>query len=187
MANTITVRNWFPGLQNGERERYHSSTSTNLHAENILWRAILSSRSFHLQLPFFSYLNPELGDHRLSTFFVRIAFLCCFIAGMLCCARYSEDDLWYRAQVKSVARQNPLEVRVVYVDYGTTEVVNADRWSASRMPFYSLNFNHLTQIYYSATGKPLNTWNISGMFIVLWPITAKISTRELATKPQTAD
>ena len=46
---------------------------------------------------------------------------------MLCCARYSEDDLWYRAQVKSVQRQNPLEVRVVYVDYGTTEVVNADR------------------------------------------------------------
>ena len=87
----------------------------------------LSSRSFHLRLPFFSYLNPELGDHRLSTFFVRIAFLCCFIAGMLCCARYSEDDLWYRAQVKSVERQNPLEVRVVYVDYGTTEVVNADR------------------------------------------------------------
>ena len=56
-------------------------------------------------------------------FFVHIAF----IAGMLCCARYSEDDLWYRAQVKSVQRQNPLEVRVVYVDYGTTEVVNTDR------------------------------------------------------------
>ena len=38
---------------------------------------------------------------------------------------------------------------------------------------------------YSATGKTMNTWNISRMFIVLWPITAKIRTCELATKPQT--
>ena len=75
---------------------------------------------------------------------------------MLCCARYSEDDLWYRAQVKSVQRQNPLEVRVVYVDYGTTEVVNADRWSASQLP---LSLNHLTQIYREswATANPVNT------------------------------
>ena len=31
----------------------------------------------------------------------------------------------------------------------------------------------------------MNTWNISGMFIALWPITAKIRTRELARKPET--
>lgn len=42
-----------------------------------------------------------------------------------------------------------------------------------------------TRDVYSATGKTVNAWNISGMFIVLWPITAKIRTRELATKPQT--
>jgi len=47
--------------------------------------------------------------------------------GMLCCARYTEDDMWYRAQVQTVERHRPLEVRVVYVDYGTTEVVKADR------------------------------------------------------------
>lgn len=50
-----------------------------------------------------------------------------YFTGMLCCARYTEDDMWYRAQVKTVERQKPLEVRVVYVDYGTTEVVTADR------------------------------------------------------------
>ena len=33
-----------------------------------LLRAFLSSCSFHLCLPFFSYLNPELGDPRISTF-----------------------------------------------------------------------------------------------------------------------
>ena len=53
--------------------------------------------------------------------------MCCYFAGMLCCARYTEDDMWYRAQVKTIERQKPLEVRVVYVDYGTTEVVNSDR------------------------------------------------------------
>lgn len=50
-----------------------------------------------------------------------------FFEGMLCCARYSEDEMWYRAQVKSVTQEKPLEVRVVYVDYGTTEVVTGDR------------------------------------------------------------
>ena len=38
---------------------------------------------------------------------------------------------------------------------------------------------------FSYTLKTVNTWNISGMFIVLWPITAKITTYKLATKPQT--
>ena len=38
---------------------------------------------------------------------------------------------------------------------------------------------------FSYTRKTVNTWNISGMFIVLWPVTAKITTHKLATKPQT--
>ena len=38
--------------------------------------------------------------------------------------------------------------------------------------------------FYRGTGKIVNTWNISRIFIVLWLITAKIRTRELATKPQ---
>lgn len=47
--------------------------------------------------------------------------------GMLCCARYTEDDMWYRAQIQSIEHQRPLEVKVLYVDYGTTEVLKADR------------------------------------------------------------
>lgn len=46
---------------------------------------------------------------------------------MLCCARYTEDDMWYRAQIQSVEHQRPLEVKALYVDYGTTEVLKADR------------------------------------------------------------
>ena len=37
----------------------------------------------------------------------------------------------------------------------------------------------------SATGETMNTWNISGMFIVLRPITEKIRTCEQSTKQQT--
>ena len=39
--------------------------------------------------------------------------------------------------------------------------------------------------FYSATGETVNTWNISGMFIVLQPITEKIRTCEQSTKQQT--
>ncbi|XP_067050162.1 tudor domain-containing protein 1-like isoform X2 [Acropora muricata] len=60
-------------------------------------------------------------------FFKKYTPLTTATAGMLCCARYSEDDTWYRAQVKSVEQEEPLQVRVVYVDYGTTEVVGTER------------------------------------------------------------
>ena len=51
----------------------------------------------------------------------------------------------------------------------------------AHVSFYHFNFFSC----YSATGKTVNAWNISGMVIVLWPITAKISIRKLAMKPQT--
>ena len=46
---------------------------------------------------------------------------------MLCCARYTEDDLWYRAQVTEVVTNDPLQARVLYVDYGTSEVIGLER------------------------------------------------------------
>ena len=48
---------------------------------------------------------------------------------------------------------------------------------------YPVGFIETQMDFYSATGKTVKTWNISGMFIVLWPITVKIKTRELAMKP----
>ena len=46
---------------------------------------------------------------------------------MLCCACYTQDELWYRAQIMTVESTNPLEVRVLYFDYGTSEVIGIDR------------------------------------------------------------
>ena len=180
MGNTITARNWTPGLQNRERERCHSSTSTNLHAENILLKAFLSSRSFHLWLPFFPYLNPELGDHRVSTpimLYCRHVMLRALLWGWLmvpCSGKISgaSKPSWSAGCVR-----------------GLWHYRSGQFWQVKyfTIAFDCLNFNHFTQIYYSATGKPVTTWNMSGMFIVLWPITAKIRTRGLATKPQTTD
>ena len=48
---------------------------------------------------------------------------------------------------------------------------------------YPVGFIKTQMDFYSVTRETTNTWNISGMFIVLWPITAKIKTQELATKP----
>ncbi|XP_028398718.1 tudor domain-containing protein 1-like [Dendronephthya gigantea] len=46
---------------------------------------------------------------------------------MLCCARYTEDDLWYRAQIIRVLSNVQVQARVLYVDYGTSEVIGLDR------------------------------------------------------------
>ena len=49
--------------------------------------------------------------------------------------------MWYRAQVISVLSEDPLEVRVVYVDYGTSEVIQSDRFVPSRSLFCFFNNN----------------------------------------------
>lgn len=43
---------------------------------------------------------------------------------MMCCARYTEDDTWYRAEVVEVIDRY---VGVVFIDYGNTEFVMEDR------------------------------------------------------------
>ena len=48
-------------------------------------------------------------------------------SNMLCCARYTEDDFWYRAQVIEVVNNDPLQARVLYLDYGTSEVIGLER------------------------------------------------------------
>ena len=57
------------------------------------------------------------------------------VVGMACCARYSADDDWYRAKVKSVATKNgdgtgeTVGAEVLFVDYGTSEAVPIDRYN----------------------------------------------------------
>ncbi|XP_067679478.1 maternal protein tudor-like isoform X2 [Haliotis asinina] len=44
--------------------------------------------------------------------------------GMVCCAKFTEDDQWYRAVVESVAEE---QVTVRFVDYGNTDVATMER------------------------------------------------------------
>ncbi|CAB3990290.1 Hypothetical predicted protein, partial [Paramuricea clavata] len=59
-------------------------------------------------------------------------------SNMLCCGRYTEDDLWYRAQVIEVVTNDPLQARVLYVDYGTSEVIGLERMKAFAAELASL-------------------------------------------------
>lgn len=46
---------------------------------------------------------------------------------MLCCGRYTQDDLWYRGQIMEIKSADPLQVEVLYIDYGTSEVIGLER------------------------------------------------------------
>ena len=48
----------------------------------------------------------------------------------------------------------------------------------------TINDNKLL-IFYCQSQKTVNTWKISGLFIVKWPITIKFRTREQTLKPET--
>jgi hypothetical protein len=54
---------------------------------------------------------------------------CCYDAGQLCCAQYTEDAQWYRATVLAVASQNSKRklLKIQFVDYGNIECHPADR------------------------------------------------------------
>ena len=42
-----------------------------------------------------------------------------------CCAQFTEDDSWYRAQILNITEDH--EVEVCYVDYGNTETIPEGR------------------------------------------------------------
>ena len=54
----------------------------------------------------------------------------------------------------------------------------------STMSWKDNNYN-IKLSFYCQTQKTVNTWKISGMLIVYWPITIKFRTREQTSKPQT--
>lgn len=64
----------------------------------------------------------------------------CLPPGMPCSARYSHDSLWYRARVVEIFN-NPAGsslIKVVYVDYGTSETVALERMRALPVELHSV-------------------------------------------------
>ena len=57
--------------------------------------------------------------------------------GMLCCAKYTEDDGWYRALITAVDIASR-EVEVLYVDYGNSEVLSMQRIKELKPQFTAL-------------------------------------------------
>ena len=74
---------------------------------------------------------------------------------MFCCGCYTQDDMWYRAQVTSVESENPLEVRVLFVDYGTSEVIKGDRYVCERVTVSLIPRIALVHCYPNQDNRPL--------------------------------
>lgn len=46
--------------------------------------------------------------------------------GLMCAAQYTEDDLWYRAEILETLQPNSVMVR--YIDFGNREWLDCKRW-----------------------------------------------------------
>ena len=57
--------------------------------------------------------------------------------GMLCCAKYTEDDGWYRALITAVDIASR-EVEVLYVDYGNGEILSMQQIKELKPQFTAL-------------------------------------------------
>ena len=128
-----------------------------------------------------------------------------FISSYCCCWISSDLHIWYDQKSHPTVRGNTFLIQCKKICKGLQVLTVANQWSdleqvkrrTDRFPRKKrLRRSHIHFIcacdiglfydhFFRGTGKIVNTWNTSGMFIVLWPITAKIRTRELATKPQT--
>ena len=54
----------------------------------------------------------------------------CGIVGDLVIVKYTRDEDWYRGRVKQVLGKgnvNKMQVEVLYIDYGNSEIVGLDR------------------------------------------------------------
>ena len=59
-----------------------------------------------------------------------------FEAGQPCCAKYTQDDCWYRAQILTVTEDS---VSVYFVDFGNMETLSKDRVRPLLPEFCSLS------------------------------------------------
>ena len=46
---------------------------------------------------------------------------------MPCCAQYSVDERWYRAEITEVVRKDIIMCHVRFIDYGTVEWLSLNR------------------------------------------------------------
>ena len=90
----------------------HVNSPTNFYCQPLEQAAELEN----LMSQIVTVMSPPLASHLLA-----IEDL---IPGRICLAQYSEDNEWYRALVKSV---KDIEVSLLYVDYGNTELSTSDK------------------------------------------------------------
>ncbi|XP_071476635.1 tudor domain-containing 6-like [Diadema antillarum] len=72
-----------------------------------------------------TYSSKSVGEHSIR----QVA------AGLPCCVQFSEDQMWYRAEVTHIRGQ---DVEVCYVDYGNNEIVTAAQLKSLKPEFFNL-------------------------------------------------
>ena len=81
-----------------------------------------SPSSFWIQLPSadddLAVFNEKMSAHYTSDRVSRLSSVS--TVGSICCAKYSEDDSWYRGVVKSASSDS---LEVCFVDYGNSEII----------------------------------------------------------------
>ena len=66
--------------------------------------------------------------------------------GMACCALFSKDGCWYRAEIIKVELvENQMIFTVVYLDYGNWERVPLDRYNMFSISDHSRYFVNTSQ------------------------------------------
>ncbi len=84
---------------------------------------VVSSSEIYIQVA-----TPDIGhlEKRISDFLITSKK--CIpssspVVGALCCAKFSLDSQWYRAEIKSTDQTN---VEVLFIDYGSMDIVSQD-------------------------------------------------------------
>lgn len=93
------------------------------------------------------------------------------LVGMACVCMYSSDEVYYRARIEKIFNENDL-VEVIYVDYGTSEIVTVDRLlplppDLIHLPMQSrkVNVSGIKPVMYDKSSEMLRDtkWSIEAM------------------------
>ena len=125
-----------------------------------------SPSSFWIQLPSadddLGIFNDKLAAHYTSD---RVDHLLSVsTVGSICCAKYSEDDSWYRGVIKSISSEG---FEVCFVDYGNSEVIRSTDVKVLESEFQALPVQAIECKLYNCLPLPgTETWsdNAIGVF-----------------------
>ena len=122
-----------------------NSTKTGLSFPTFTVGQVCEASVAHLDSPSSFWIQLPSADDELAAFNDKLAAVytsnrvgsmpSVSLVGSICCAKYSEDDSWYRGIVKSKSDKG---VEVCFVDYGNSELIQLSDVKALEREFQAL-------------------------------------------------